>query len=125
MTFSGDVEKLDIVSYIETQLKYFQLVLNVEKSKLMLQNERQIVTGLVVNKVIQIPKTDRNFIRNEVHYLTKFGLVEHLVRTKNTRANYLIHLLGKINFALQINSKDMKMQGYKQKVTELMAKQAG
>ena len=120
LTFSGKKENLDIVNYIQSLLSDLDLRLNQEKEKLMERNTRQIVTGIVVNDKLQIPKTNRNIIRMEVHYLTKFGLVEHLNRTNNTRDNYIAHLLGKINFALHVNPKDQKMIGYKNEVLKFV-----
>ncbi|WP_448103963.1 reverse transcriptase domain-containing protein [Pedobacter panaciterrae] len=123
LTFSGDVKDLDIEGFIEVELNKLGLYLRKDKTKLMERNQRQIVTGIVVNDKIQIPKSNRNFIRNEVHYLTKFGLEEHLKRTKNKKTNYLQHLMGKINFALHINPEDRKMHGYKASVKEIIEKE--
>lgn len=123
LTFSGDKKDLDIENFIEIELYKIGLYLNKDKTKLMARNTRQIVTGIVVNDKLQTTKNDRNFIRNEVHYLAKFGIEEHLKRTKNKRANYLQHLLGKINFALYINPSDKKMQAYKVSVKEIIEKQ--
>ncbi|GGG99067.1 reverse transcriptase family protein [Pedobacter zeae] len=118
MTFSGKEEDLNITSFIEVQLFNIGLYLNSDKSKLMKRNEKQVVTGIVVNDKLQVPREDRDFIRNEVHFLTKFGLNDHLNRTLNKKANYIEHLLGKINFALHINPDDLKMKRYKAKVIE-------
>ena len=51
-------------------------------------------------------------IRQEVHYINKFGLNDHLSHTKETRENYLSHLIGKIEYAIFINPKDKKMLEY-------------
>ncbi len=123
MTFSGQMDSDQLTEFVKKELQELKLVLNASKTKLMAKEQRQIVTGVVVNKVIQIPKSDRNFIRNEVYYLLKFGLVEHLERTNNKRANYLAHLLGKINFALHINKDDKKMNAYKKDVLSFIAEE--
>jgi len=119
LTFSGAKENLNIIEFIQAELFHFELLLNKKKSKIMERNQRQIVTGIIVNEKIQVPKEVRNFIRNEVHFLTKFGLKEHLTKTKNHRGNYIEHLLGKINFVLYINPEDKKMQQYKAKVMQV------
>lgn len=119
LTFSGDAEDLDIEDFIELELYNMGLYLNKEKTRRMTKNMRQIVTGIVVNEKLQTPKTERNFIRNEVYYLKKFGLKQHLKHTENKRANYLEHLLGKINFALHINPSDIRMRGYKDIVMQI------
>lgn len=120
LTFSGEISSLRMREIVENELNKLGLKLNPDKTKLRNSSQRQIVTGLIVNEKIQIPKFERNFIRNEVHYLTKFGLVDHLRKTKNKRENYLLHLLGKINFALHINPQDERMKSYKIKIQHLM-----
>jgi RNA-directed DNA polymerase len=120
LTFSGRIEKLNIAGFIRKRLETEGLSLNDKKEKLMTRNMRQIVTGIVVNEKLQISKSERNFIRNEVHCLTKFGLTDHLQRTNNKKANYIEHLLGKINFALHVNPQDSKMQKYKIAVQQIL-----
>ena len=120
LTFSGKKDSLNIIEFVEHQLSVIDLVLNHKKEKLMLRNERQLITGIVVNDKLQVPKKDRNFIRNEVHFLSQFGLNDHLKKTGNRRNNYLAHLLGKINFALHVNQNDSRMQKYKETVLEII-----
>jgi RNA-directed DNA polymerase len=120
LTFSGEVSSLGVRRIVEIELDKLGLRLNPEKTKLRKTDQRQMVTGLVVNEKLQVPKFKRNFIRNEVYYLTKFGLADHLRRTNNNRGNYLLHLLGKINFALYVNPDDKEMKVYKIKIQELM-----
>jgi RNA-directed DNA polymerase len=118
LTFSGKslIKERPIKSFIlsiEIELLKVGLRLNHDKIKIMSKDQRQIVTGIVVNEIIQIPRTERKKIRLEVYYLNKFGLTEHLIRTENTKANYIKHLIGKINFALHINPEDKEMKKYK------------
>lgn len=49
-----------------------------------------------------------------MYYIQKFGLNSHLEKTKNTKKNYLRHLLGIANFILFINPKDDEVRGYKE-----------
>lgn len=113
LTFSGEIKSLKIKHIIEGYLNKVELKLNPEKTKLRKFSQRQMVTGIVVNEKAQIPKFKRNFIKNEVHFLMKYGLQDHLDKTKNSRSNYIPHLLGKINFALHINPEDKRMNAYK------------
>ena len=117
LTFSGSKLNLEKLPKIIEELLYpLGLSINETKTKLMERNQRQTVTGIVVNEKLQVPKSYRNFIRNEVYFLSKFGLVEHKKGTHNTRSNYINHLLGKINFVLHINPADKKMKIYKELV---------
>jgi len=120
ITFSGEVKTLKMRDLVEGELDKLGLNLNSDKTKLRKSSQRQMVTGIVVNEKAQIPKFERNLIRNEVHFLSRFGLKDHLRKTKNKRDNYLLHLLGKINVALHINPSDKKMEFYKAKVQEIM-----
>ncbi|PWV44624.1 reverse transcriptase family protein [Chitinophaga sp. S165] len=119
LTFSGQKDALDIVEFIRKTLQKFSLKLNKDKEKLMVRNQRQVVTGIVVNEKLQIPKAARNFIRNEIFFIKKFGLDSHLEKTDNKKSHYLEHLIGKINFALHINPNDLKMQSYKSIVLKI------
>ncbi|MFM2291751.1 MAG: hypothetical protein RIS29_1564, partial [Bacteroidota bacterium] len=67
---------------------------------------RQSVTGVIVNEKVQVSKEKRKKIRQEVYFIEKFGLSSHLVNINCTKKNYLKHLLGEINFILQINPLD-------------------
>jgi RNA-directed DNA polymerase len=82
--------------------------------------EQQLVTGIVVNEKLQVSKKKRNFIRQQMHYIEKFGLEEHLKARKITRANYVQHLLGQVNFVLYIHEEDPEFLRYKA-VLEKMA----
>jgi RNA-directed DNA polymerase len=119
LAFSGKFEEERLIELVSNELKKLSLVLNLEKIKIMERNTMQIITGIVVNDIVQIPKNDRNDIRKQVHYIVKFGLEDHLQRTKNTKANYVKHLLGKINYAVYINPKDKEMIGYKSIIQNL------
>ena len=112
LTFSGNFDPDTIINFVKELLAKGGLALNDEKTKIMAKGSRQIVTGLVVNEKIRVPKFKLDKIRQEVYYLRKFGLAEHLKATKNDRANYIPHLMGKINFVLSINPRDQEMEKY-------------
>ena len=113
ITVSGDLDSDAMIEFVNTELKNFDLSLNESKIKVMGRNVRQIVTGLVVNDKIQVPKIYRNNIKQVIFFIKKLGLDAHLKNTQNKRSNYLRHLLGKINFVLQINPNDVRMKEYK------------
>lgn len=113
LTFSGDFNENDVIKLVSNELSKLGLNLNQNKIKILGQNDRQVVTGIVVNKVLQVPKFERKKIRQEIYYLKKYGLNDHLTETKNRKSNYIKHLLGKINYALFINPSDKELQEYK------------
>jgi retron-type reverse transcriptase len=122
LTFSGDFDEKPLMKIVAEELKKIGLRLNSDKVKVMGRSDRQIVTGLVVNKIIQTPKYKRNDIRKEMYYIRKFGLDDHIMWTQNNRANFAKHLLGKIEYALFINPKDEEMLKYKKYLFETYVK---
>lgn len=113
LTFSGSFDEHDILKVVEEEIANLDLQINPTKTQILKQNVRQVVTGIVVNKKVQVPKSYRNKIRLEIYYITKFGLADHLLKTSNERANYIKHLEGKINYALYINQNDQELLKYK------------
>ena len=59
---------------------------------------------------MQVPRKQRRYIRQQVHYITTYGLESHLEKIGENRANYINHLLGQINFALFVNPKDEELK---------------
>jgi RNA-directed DNA polymerase len=72
----------------------------------MHKHQRQFTTGLVVNKIINVCREKRRKLRQEIHYIKKFGLNGHLIKVAEKRSNYIMHLLGLANFVLHINPTD-------------------
>jgi RNA-directed DNA polymerase len=58
-----------------------------------------------------------------MYYIQKFGIDEHREYKEINQRNFLEHLLGKINFVLQINPKDTEFIGYKSFLIDLKKKQ--
>jgi len=120
LAFSGDIKKTELIKLIKTELNKLGLRLNNDKIKLMKQNQPQIISGIIVNRKAQISKSKRNKIRNEMFYIKKFGLESHLSRTKETRSYYLKNLIGRINYLLSINPKDIEFIEYKNHLNKLV-----
>lgn len=114
ITLSGDnIDPSILIDFVKENLEAIKLSLNEDKVKVMGKNVPQIVTGIIVNDKIQVPKEYRDKIRQEIYFIKKFGLANHLRNVNCDKVNYVYHLLGKINFALQINPKDLHMAEYK------------
>lgn len=112
LTFSGDFDIAKMIYFIDKELKYLNLRRNPQKLKVMRNENRQQVTGVVVNEKQQLSREYRMKIRQEVYYIQRFGLDDHLSHIGETHSNYLEHLCGKIRYALFINPKDEKMKSY-------------
>ena len=101
---------LTITSIMASEMKS-----NKDKITVVRQHDRQIVTGVVVNEKLQAPKDYRKSIRLEMHYCQKYGIDSHLQRRFETvekidNIKYCQSMLGKINYCLQLNGKDVEMK---------------
>ena len=85
----------------------------------MKQNTQQIISGVIVNNKIQLPKKQRNEIRQKMHFINNFGLESHLDKIKEKRDSYVQHLLGRIQYGLSLNPRDSELQKYKKTLQEL------
>ncbi|MFV8375739.1 hypothetical protein [Flavobacterium sp. LB1P62] len=77
----------------------------------------------MVNEKPQVVFHKRNDLRQAMYYINKFGFQEHREYKEVEQKNYLEHLLGKINFVLQINPRDTEFIGYKSILIDLKKKQ--
>ncbi len=128
ISISGDMRPSHVISKVSQIVASNQLKINKEKIVVVRQYDRQIVTGIVINKKLQAPKDYRKSIRLEMYYCQKYGIDEHLRRRfeiskKVDRVKYCQSMLGKINYCLQLNGKDMEMQGYREFMLEQFRKQ--
>lgn len=114
LSFSGSFKVAPLISKVTNALKQNGFKVNTQKTKILTKGCSQRVTGIVVNEKIQVPREYRMKIRQEVYFITKFGVYDHLKRTYKhlTPYQYLDSLLGRINFILHINKTDTSMQKY-------------
>ena len=123
LSFSGDFDEKELLEKVTEVVENLNLHINVAKTKLMTPNMRQTVTGIVVNEKPQVAFHKRNDLRQAMHYIKKFGIDEHREYKEIDQRNYLEHLLGKVNFVLQINPRDLEFIGYKAILIDLKKKQ--
>lgn len=119
MTFSGNLIDTDhLIPYVRNTVHTLGLKLNEEKTNVMGRGMCQNVTGIVVNERIQVQRNYRKKIRQEIYYITKYGVTSHLQKIKNlplwikTENQYIQHLMGKVNYVLQINPNDKEFKQY-------------
>ena len=103
LTFSGDFKPSEVINIVKLELKKYRLKLNYDKISIIHHNKRQTVTGIVVNEKINIKREYFKKIRQEIYYITKFGIDEHLDKLNiSNKTKYLDSLLGRINYVIQI-----------------------
>ncbi|PFC23503.1 reverse transcriptase [Bacillus cereus] len=119
LSFSGKFNKHHLISRVENELSKLKLKLNTKKIRILRSHQQQIITGIVVNEKIQVSKKYRKLIRQEVYYINKYGLDNHLSVKYNLEGiddlkknAYLKSLIGKAEYVLFINKNDKEMPEY-------------
>lgn len=115
MTFSGSFNISGLKFFIENTLSDTPFRINHKKTKIYKNAGRQLVTNIVVNEKIQLPRYYRRRIRQEVYYISKYGISKHLSRQNLDidPLSYIMHLRGQVNYCIQINPKDQEMYKYR------------
>lgn len=114
MTFSGSFKTAEVIEYVKKRLSEKGLMLNNSKTKVMTKDMQQIVTGIIVNKYTHISPAEKKKIRQEIFFIKKYGLDNHLSHIQCNKNNYLYNLLGRINYGLYIRPTDDELRQYKE-----------
>lgn len=102
MTFSGGYISNKLPALIEFIVNDYGLVVNTTKTKLMINKNKKIVTGLsVAADTLRITRELRRSIKQAVHYIERYGFLSHVSQEKIKDPFYLDSILGKVNFWLQ------------------------
>jgi retron-type reverse transcriptase len=116
MTFSGagDFDEKDVIFVVKDELQKLGLFLKNRKTAVIPNTKRQTVTGIVVNEKIGLTKEYKNKIRQEIYYIKKHGIDEHLSKIgEPNKQQYLNSLKGRVAFVLQTIN-DAEFLGYKE-----------
>lgn len=84
-----------------------------DKTIITRKGRKQIVTGVSVSSgVVKLPRATKRRLRQEIHYVEKFGIAEHRNRVARGDPIYAARLDGKVGFWLQIEPENaMAMKG--------------
>lgn len=119
MTFSGDFDEREVISFVKGELCKLGLFLKNRKTSVISATKRQTVTGIVVNEKLNITKDYKKHIRQEIYYIKKFGLDEHLNRCGiSDKQQYVLSLRGRVAFVLQTVPNDREFVQYKEFLAE-------
>jgi RNA-directed DNA polymerase len=119
MTFSGDFDEKHIINFIEETLAKYNFFLNDKKTRLMYNSQRQIVTGVIVNKKIQLSKEKRKRLRLILHYFKLNGIDDFMIKNEKTttKEKFLNSLIGQVSFGLYLNRTDKCLLELKEIIT--------
>jgi len=123
ITISGDISEKQIgaiIKYCTGLLRQYGLDIKEDKTKILRQSNCQYVTGVVLNKKITAGTKVKREIRQIIYYIKKYGLYEHMQYVKISQQNYLLHVLGRINWVLYLEKNNKEFMKYKQEVIELI-----
>ena len=119
MTFSGDFDEREVIAFVKGELCKLGLFLKNRKTAVIPASKRQTVMGIVVNKKLNITKDYKKKIRQEMHYIQKFGLDGHVSRCKiSDKQQYVLSLRGRIAFVLQTTPNESEFLEYKKILAE-------
>ncbi len=120
MTFSGDFDPRAVTALIKAELKKLGLFLNNDKTVVVRQGQKQLVTGLVVNVKESVPSSYKAKLRQELYYCMKFGVESHMSAQglDGSPEAYIRQLLGKVNYVLSVEPHNARMKDYKHWLTQ-------
>ena len=118
LTFSGDFDVKRLKNKVDAFLDTFGFSLNEKKTRILRTNQRQIITGVVVNKKINVPKSVRKKIRQEMYYINKYGLFDHNEFTNQNTT--LASMLGKVNYGLFLDSSNKEFKSYQKRLKSML-----
>lgn len=123
LTFSGDFDEGYVIRFTKSILNSEGFAINDSKTRVRLRNQRQEVTGIVVNEKMQASRSYRRDFRKQMYYIKKYGLDSHVNSIDaGSKINYLYHLLGMANFIININPNDKETRDNFYYLKELLLK---
>ena len=109
ITFSGSkyIQKLKTIAVGIISDEGFKV--NDEKTRVKRRNERQEVTGLIVNNcAVKVSRKYKRSLWQEIYYCKKFGVSDHMSHTGCYFAFYKEHLYGKAYFINMVEPEEGK-----------------
>ncbi len=105
LVLSGSIESRSeasaLIRNISKILREDGFKINFQKTRYRPKGSRQIITGICINdsNQIRVPKSYKDKVRQELYYISKFGLSNHCrkIGVQNP-ATYLLRLEGKIKY---------------------------
>ena len=104
ITFSGKKSISTIIPLVEKIVEEEGFQINRNKTRLQYKNQRQEVTGLIVNDKISVSSTIENEIRNAIYFIKKYGLDDHMKHIGCNKSFYMEHLYGIAYFVHMVDA---------------------
>ena len=121
MTFSMNEYNKDLIRFVRVNLYKYGLELNNDKICLINNSSQQKITGIVVNDKIQVDSRYRKNIRQEIYYINKYGIDDHIKKINvDKKDKYLRSLYGRIQFVLCIDPNNKEFIEYKKIIKRII-----
>ncbi|MFR6383130.1 MAG: reverse transcriptase family protein [Odoribacter splanchnicus] len=108
ITFSGSEDNIPKVSLIKRIIEGEGFSINWEKVKRHKKGQRQIVTGLLVDNEIRVPKKYKKDIYRHLHFCEKWGSRSHFEKINPGKGYGKQWLLGRIMYVNSIEPTEAK-----------------
>ncbi|BBF42400.1 retron-type RNA-directed DNA polymerase [Lachnospiraceae bacterium KM106-2] len=103
ITFSANHSIDNIIKEAEEIIERAGFIVNEDKTHIMKDNYRKMVTGLVVNHKVRIPSAYKKKFRQEIYYCKKYGVSQHLRAIGRENAvNFQEYMYGKAYYIKMI-----------------------
>ena len=102
-------------------MKKLGFFLNRNKTVVVQRGQRHQVTGIVVNEKLSIPISYKRKIRQEIYYIGKYGLENHLahIGMQVSPEQYKASLLGRVAYVLSIEPDNSEFLMYRARLAVL------
>lgn len=117
ITFSGNISMLNYKNLIISIIEDEKYKINTSKFRVLFNNQRQEVTGIIVNKKVSPNGRIVKELNNAIYYIKKYGLQSHMNHENITQSAYQEHLYGLAYFVKMID--ENKGRKYLMQLNEL------
>lgn len=121
LTFSGDELPAKFIEYVKNIVDDEGFEINETKTRLYKDKGKRIVTGIsVIGNEIKVPRDYKRKLKQELHYIKKYGLISHISKKKIRKHNYLFSIIGKVNFWISVEPKNQDALDSKKMLEEYL-----
>lgn len=107
LTFSGDGISPSFVELVRGIVDDEGFCIRDDKTRLCRSKGRRVVTGLsVAGEILRVPRAYKRKLRQEVHFVRKYGFFSHVAKRRIRNPFYLDSILGKLMFWSYIEPAD-------------------
>lgn len=124
LAFSGEIIPQTFPRYVKDILLDLGLEVNEKKTRLYTGRGSKIIAGIsLASGIPRIPREYRRQLRQELHYIEKYGIRGHVRHNRIKKVNYIESLLGKLAFWLAIEPWNEYAKSMKEKIKQMASDQ--